>query len=898
MHEFTTPMMKQYEKIKKQYQDCLLFYRMGDFYELFMEDAQIGAKVLDITLTGRPKGKDGRIPMAGVPYHAVDNYLSKLVKAGYKVAICEQVSLPNKNGIIDREVVRIVTPGTVLDEKALEKKENNYIVSILVKEKTLAISAADISTGYFSTMEMTGVDLSQTIQDELSRLHPAECILPPELYNNPDLLKTIKTERGINVYCYQEWDQFAGRAETFLKDHFAVGTLAGFGMNDKLLAQQSAAALLGYLKETQKGTVSHIKKIITAATDTYMQLDRATMINLELFSTIREHDTKGSLYAVLDDTTTAMGGRLLKQWLRKPLIQKEAISERHDAVEKLLHESELREEMKSILLEIADIERILSRLAVGIGNARDLINLRTALQNILHIKETLITIDTPLIQLIQSLISTDVEKVVTIISEHINDEPPIDLRSGGIIKTDIHKELDLLREKVTHSKEWIMELEKAERERTSISSLKVRYNKVFGFYIEISKANLHAIPDNYIRKQTLVNGERFITPELKEQEEIILTAEERIFALEYEIFQSVLKTILSHITALQNAAHAIATLDCLVTFATIAEKNNYIRPKLLYSGEMRISGSRHPVVEKLLPSDIQFVPNDIYLNNNQQQLLLITGPNMAGKSVLIRQTALIVLMNQIGCFVPADQAYLSIVDRIFVRSGASDVITSGLSTFMVEMVETAHILNHATKNSLIVMDEIGRGTSTYDGISIAWAVAEYLVKNKKEAPKTLFATHYHELQALEKDYPKQIKNYHMAVVEEDERPIFLHMLKPGGASSSFGVAVAKLAGIPDIVVDKAKTLLSELEQRSLDHANIPAKRFAHNDDTTVKNENMRHWDPTAPSQTSLIEHIIAKELIAVDIHQMTPLEALNKIADLKDKLRLLQITNEKYFNAD
>ncbi|HSW97404.1 MAG TPA: DNA mismatch repair protein MutS [Candidatus Saccharimonadales bacterium] len=869
MQDFTTPMMKQYMEIKKQYPDCLLFYRMGDFYELFMEDANIGSQVLNITLTGKAAGKDTRIPMAGVPYHAVDIYLAKLVRAGYKVAICEQVSLPNKYGLVDREVVRIVTPGTVLDEKALEKKENNYIVSLDIQNQKLAISCADISTGYFETSEIPLRNIKQTIQNEFSRLRPSECILSNTSYNNPELLKMLKAENRVNISCFSEWEIYANDAKKFLKKHFGVSTLSSFAIENKPLALQTAAALLGYLQTTQKTKVMHIKKIITAETNNVVLLDRSTMINLELFSTIREHNTRGSLLHILDETVTAMGGRLLRHWLQQPLTDKESISNRHAAVEVLFENYDARTMLREALREITDVERILSRLSVNIGNARDLIHLKLSLKEILVVKKLLKTIPSSiLLKTLDDQISTNINKVITIIETNIVDEPPIELKQGGIIKYSINKTLDTLRDTIQNSKTWITEFERKEKEKTGISSLKVRFNKVFGFYIEISNSNVHLAPKNYQRKQTLVNGERFITPELKHHEEIILRAEEEINLIEYKLFLDILSNVLEYIEILQETAQAIATIDCLTNFAHIAEKNNYIRAKIIHSGEIKIQQGRHPVVEKLLEDDVQFVPNDVLLDKTHQQLILLTGPNMAGKSVFIRQVALIALMNQIGSFVPAEFAELSIVDKIFVRSGASDVITSGLSTFMVEMVETAHILHHATQNSLIIMDEIGRGTSTYDGISIAWAVAEYLVTHFKEPPKTLFATHYHELQELEKEYPKKIKNYHMEVANETGDPIFLHTLVSGGASHSFGVAVAKLAGIPEEVITKANEILKNLEER---HVEEP---------TRTNNYQLQ--------TNNLIDHLIHKQLESIDIHQMTPLEALNTLAKLKDKLKLFQ----------
>lgn len=879
---FSTPMMQQHEQIKSDYKDCLLFYRMGDFYELFCDDALIGAKVLNITLTSRPKGKDGRIPMAGVPYHAVDTYLAKLVKAGFKVAICEQISPPSKKGIIKREVIRIITPGTMLDENALEKKENNYIISLAVSDSILGVAVADISTGLFTLTEQELPEDYQAIKDEVSKLHPAECILPEQLYSNPDILKALKIEKKINIFPFFEWDNYANSSTKILKDHFKVSTLKGFGIEDKIVALEAAAALLGYLQQTQKSSISHIKKLISIQPGEHMVLDRSTIINLELFSTIREHDTKGSLLFCLDQTQTAMGSRLLKQWLLKPLLSKEQIENRYDAIDELLSNSQ-REVFKDKLKKVPDIERILSRLAVGLGNARDLINLKLALINILEIKNDLKNSKCLLLKQSEEQIPDNINDVISLIDKNIHDEPPIDLKIGGLIKYKVNKKLDELREIIKSSKEWLLKLEQEEREKTGIGSLKVRFNKVFGFYIEVSKSNLNMIPENYMRKQTLVNGERFITPELKAKEEIILTAQDTINNTEYQLFLDILGKVLDYTEAIQESANAVATFDCLLNFASLSEKERYVRPKILFSGEIKIKEGRHPVVEKLL-EDSPFVPNSVNFDNTDAQLLLITGPNMAGKSVFIRQVALIILMAQIGCFVPAEQAFISLVDRIFVRSGASDVITSGLSTFMVEMVETAFILNHATKNSLIVMDEIGRGTSTYDDISIAWAVAEHLVTNFKSPPKTLFATHYHELQQLEKFFPNNIKNYSMAVAEENNQPIFLHTIKEGGASSSYGVAVAKLAGIPESVINTALEKLDTLEgivQKTEPALGTPELDIHYN-----------------LIQSNVLDRLIHKELEEIDIHQMTPLEALNKLSEIKNKLKILQAESDKLIRAN
>jgi len=879
MQEFTTPMMKQYMRIKKQYLDCLLFYRMGDFYELFMEDAHIGSRVLSITLTAKRGGKDGRIPMAGVPYHAVDGYIAKLVRAGYKVAICEQLSPPNKRGIVERDVVRIITPGTLLDENILDKKENNYIVSLTTDESSFSLSVADLSTGFFGVLERESDTIEKILLDELSRLRPAECILPESLYNDADFLKLLTTIPQMNIFPYPAFDTFTIHAKDYVQKHFGVRTLESFGIEETSSVLQPAAALLSYLKETQKGNIDHIKKISSLTNDTGLVMDRSTILNLELFSTIREHDTKGSLLSVMDHTLTAMGGRLLKQWMKRPLVKKEYVEERLDAVEVLTQKHALRDGVRDLLEDIPDIERLLSRLSVNLGNARDLVNLKNSLKTILDMKKLLSVFQTSLIEKQEKVIRRTLQDIIEKIETTIVDEPPITLKEGRMIRDNIHQELDTLRKIIGASKSWITELETDERKRTGISSLKIRFNRVFGFYIEVSKTNLEYVPETYMRRQTLVNAERFITKDLKKHEEIILTAEEKINEIEYKMYQKTLAYVLSNIEDIQSAGEAIANIDCLTSYSYLSEKKRFVRPKILYSGEIRIDQGRHPVVESLL-EDTPFVPNDVVLDNITQSLLLITGPNMAGKSVYLRQVALIVLMAQMGCFVPAQSAHISIADRIFVRSGASDVITSGLSTFMVEMVETAFILNNATKNSLIVMDEIGRGTSTYDGISIAWAVAEHLVTHTKPAPKVLFATHYHELQALEDQFPKQIKNFHMGVSEQKGEPIFLHTILPGGASHSFGVAVAKLAGVPKTVIKRATEFLQdmELQQRS-------------------KSDSTQNT-PYEIHDTSIVDHLLLKELESLDVANMTPLDALNKLAELKEKIKILQSSRKDFIEAD
>ncbi len=877
MSEFTTPMMKQYEEIKKQYSDCLLFYRLGDFYELFMEDATVGAKVLNLTLTGRPRGKDGRIPMAGVPFHAVDSYLAKLVKAGYKVAICEQVSEPDKKGIVDREVVRIVTPGTVLDEKTLNSKENNYIISLTYDSKILGIACADLSTGQFQAANLPFENLEHILINEVAKISPSECILPARLYNDSRILKALKTQQNLNIFCYQNWDNFSGNPQLILKNHFKIKSLESFSLHGKVQAQTASAALLGYLKETQKDKVDHFKTITCLSSDRHVLLDRSTITNLELFSTIRDSDKRGSLLSIIDHTITPMGGRMLRDWVRKPLSTQDDILQRHDAVEVFFSNADLLTRVGEELHKVTDFERALSRLAVGIGNARDMISLKDSLQTALRLKDLLKSYDTcVLLNNIKGGLADNTIPIIELIDRTILDDPKFDPKEGGIIKDGVDPQCDELRLILNNGNAWIGKLEKQERERSGISSLKVRFNKVFGFYIEVSNANLNMIPQNYNRKQTLVNGERFITPELKKQEELILTAQEKLNKLEYELYLKVCEEIISNLSSLQNAAASIAKLDCLTGFADLAVKEHYVRASIINNGEISIKNGRHPVVEQVL-TERQFVPNSVSLSSNNQQLWIITGPNMAGKSVFIRQVALIVLLNQIGSYIPAQSASLSVVDKIFVRSGASDVISEGLSTFMVEMVETAQILNQATSKSLIVMDEIGRGTSTYDGISIAWAVAEYLVTQKNCQAKTLFATHYHELQELEERYPARIKNYSMSVEETDGELNFLHTIRPEKASHSFGVAVAKLAGIPSTVTTNAYTKLHDLESRHNSINGQPASQL-----------------PLAFNST---DSIIEKELQSLDIHQMTPLQALNKLAELKNKLKLIQATGDSFFKA-
>ena len=859
---FTTPMIKQYLDIKKRYEDCIIFFRLGDFYEMFFDDAKVGSRVLNITLTSRDRGSDGKIPMAGIPYHAVDNYLAKLVKSGYKVAICEQLSDPKGPGLVKRDVVRIVTPGTILNEKSLDQNENNFIVSFYIQNRMLGFVGADLSTGAFYLAQFENSNIEQTLIDELYKFNPSECVLPPNLYNKPNILKIIKSHKSINIFCFQDAEDYINNASNYLNSHFKVQTFKGFGISDDNLALKPASVLLGYLKYTQKNKVSHIKEIKLYNDDDHLVLNQATIVNLELFSTIRETNRQGSLINHLDITSTAMGARMLKSWILKPLIKKEEILERHNIVEKMIKERNLRKDLIYTLKEINDIERLLSRLATGLGNPKDLIGLKQSLIKSQIIKEKTKGIKDPFIKKINQQISTESKKIIEEIEKTIIEDPPFDPKQGGLANKSINAKLDELREKIKSSKDWIAKLEKTERERTGIGSLKIKFNKVFGYYIEISKANLLLAPRDYFRKQTLVNAERFITPELKKHEEIILQAEEKTKELEYKIFLNLIDFILLYTVNIQKTSESLAKLDCILDLAQIAEANNYCKPEIVDSGQIYIKEGRHPVVEKTLEGR-DFVSNDTLLDSKENQLLVITGPNMAGKSVYIRQTALIVLMAQIGSFVPAKEAKISIVDKIFVRSGANDVISSGLSTFMVEMVEAANILNNATSNSLIVMDEVGRGTSTYDGISIAKSIAEYLITNQKASPKTLFATHYHELQTLEKEFPKKAKNLSMAVDKNLDKLIFLYKVIPGGAEASYGIEVAELAGVPREVSIRAKEILEEMENANF---NTPLK-------------------PSKGKREKGKYEKLVREIKKLDVNNLTPIEAINMLAEIQREIK-------------
>ncbi len=809
--EYNTPMMQQWLGIRKKYRDSLLLFRLGDFYELFEEDAKIGAEVLGIALTSRTRGSDGRVPMCGIPYHALDNYLGKLIKAGYKAAICEQVEDASQaSGMVDREVVRVVTPGTVLDDKNLNQKENNYILGLEIEEGALGLAYSDLSTGEIYVYEQEVDDLEKDLAAEVLRIQPAEVISSHRNYNSGEVLRALRVVSEANIYPRDDWERNTRDFEEILKDHFGVMSFEGFGLDRKKDGQglKAAAALLAYLKETQQSSLKHIKKLTPFWSEDYLRLDPMTIANLELFTTLRGQ-RGGSLIEVLDKTHTAFGGRKLRQWLLKPLYSKEKIEKRLDAVEVMTDKSSQRKEIEDILGQVLDIERLLSRIAVGTANPRDLEGLCVSLENLcdlsIYLKENL----TPLAYLLPA---EDVEKIkplIKLLKNSIQEDPPATLNDGGYIADGVSAELDEYRDILAGSKEWLADFEQKQRKNTGIESLKVDQNKVFGFYIEVSKANLDKVPEHYIRKQTLVNSERFIVPELKEREQAALEAEERIKILERELFADLLEDILEYVEEAQTVAEGAAKIDVFACLAEVAEKNRYTRPRLVEDSRMEIEGGRHPVVEEILEEP--FVPNDTKMNSDDAQVLLITGPNMAGKSTYLRQTALITLLAQVGSFVPARKASIPVRDQIFTRVGAQDNLSQGQSTFLVEMTETAKILNNCTEKSLVIFDEIGRGTSTFDGMSIAWAVIEYLVKNKEKAALTLFATHYHELTVLGEKFPA-VKNLQMAVDKEKDEIVFLYKVVEGKAWQSYGVEVAELAGLPHSVVSRAKSVLQRIKK--------------------------------------------------------------------------------------
>ena len=875
-----TPMMQQYMAIKEQYKDCILFYRLGDFYEMFYDDALTASRELEITLTGKNCGQEERAPMCGVPYHAVDVYLNKLVAKGYKVAICEQAEDPKQaKGIVKREVIRIVTPGTNLSQQALDEGRNNYLMCLVYDNNQFGLAITDISTGDFYTTEVATL---KELYDEIHRFSPSEIICNDSFYMSGASLDDFKDRLHVSVSTLDTWYMDEAVSVQKIKEHFKVASLDGLGLADFPSGTLAVGALLLYLYETQKNTLDNLTKITPYRSGGYMIIDSATNRNLELIETLREKQKKGSLLWVLDKTKTAMGARLMRNWIEQPLIEKKKITARQDAVEELYNDMITREEIREYLNAVYDLERLVTRISYRTANPRDLIAFKTSLGMIPPVKQLLSQAKSAELKEIDERMDC-LEDIYDLIEKSIQDEPPIMIREGGMIKEGYNEDVDKFRLSRTEGKTWLAELEAREKEKTGIKNLRVRYNKVFGYYLEVTNSYKELVPEDWTRKQTLANAERYITPELKELEDMILGAEDKLAALEYDLYCEVRDSIGEQVVRIQETAKAIAHLDVLASLACVAQSNDYVRPSINTKGVIDIQGGRHPVVEKMNNNQM-FIDNDTYLDNKNHRISIITGPNMAGKSTYMRQSALIVLMAQIGSFVPAKSANIGIVDRIFTRVGASDDLASGQSTFMVEMTEVANILRNATSRSLLILDEIGRGTSTFDGLSIAWAVVEHISNPKLLGAKTLFATHYHELTELEGKLDS-VNNYCIAVREQGDDIIFLRKIIRGGADKSYGIQVARLAGVPDSVIDRAKEIASWLEETDVtDKAkNLQVRTSA------KKKEVVREAGP-AEKQMSLFDlypadHPVLKELAGLDVSNMTPIQALNTLYELQKRLK-------------
>ncbi len=859
MKEGSTPIRQQYLRIKRKYPQAIVFFRLGDFYETFDEDAKLTSKELEIVLTSREMGKGHRVPMAGIPYHALDNYLARLINRGYKVAICEQVTKPGETkGLVEREVVRLVTPGTIVEPGLLDSKANNYLVSLVLGDSEVGIAYVDITTSEFAT---TQLPLERAVP-ELERLKPTEIITA----NNSEL---SGFGLAAPVTCLEDyWFEMEIARQTVL-DHFGVSTLDGYGCAHLPLAIGAAGAIIHYIQETQKGVLGQLTRLTTYSTDSFMALDVQTQRNLELFQGSRFGTTSGSLLSIIDLTKTAMGGRLLKRWLGQPLLDITELVRRQDAIGWFSDNTLSRNQTISWLGDMADLERLINRVRSNMATPRELISLKHSLEVIPKLIEV-IEAGEGIAWLKDELKPR--QDVVDLITEAIVETPPSGLGEGGVIKPGFSEELDKLRLTTKNAKQYLANLERQEREKTGIKSLKVGYNRVFGYYIEVSKSNLPQVPQNYIRKQTLVGGERFFTPELKEYESLILNAQDKIGELEAGIFHRICHQVATVSERILAAANALAGIDVSSALAEVAVRYDYVRPELNTENRVVINQGRHPVVERSL-IDNDFVPNDTYLSNDDTQLIILTGPNMSGKSTYLRQVALIVLLAQTGSFVPANSATIGLVDRVFTRIGAGEDIAAGQSTFMVEMIETANILNNATSRSLIILDEIGRGTSTYDGLSLARAVAEYIHNYPKLGAKTLFATHYHELVELAGFLPR-VKNFNVAVIEERGKVIFLYRIVPGGVDKSYGIHVAQLAGLPKSVVHRAREVLEELEE---DSSKASAKR-------SLKG---RRPKEVVPQQLPLLgqKSPLLKELEKLDIDSLTPFEAITKLYELQKKAK-------------
>lgn len=875
-----TPMMKMYLETKKQHDDCIIFYRLGDFYEMFFDDATTASKEMEITLTGKSCGLEERAPMCGVPYHAVDSYINRLVTKGYKVCIVEQTEDPAQaKGLVKREVVRIVTPGTNLNTVAMDEGRNNYIMSIAYIGGKFGISIADVTTGDYYVTEVT---TERNVVDEINKFMPSEIICNHSFLMSGMDIDDLKDRLSISVFELEEWYFDEEICSDVLKEHFGMVDLAGLGISNMSLGIIASGSLLKYLYETQKNSLSHMTKLIPYSTSTFMILDTSTRRNLELCETLREKQKKGSLLWVLDKTKTAMGARTLRNYIEQPLISKEEIINRQKVIEELNKSMITRDELREYLAPIYDLERLLSKISYRSANPRDLIAFKTSLSMLPHIKNIIMDFKSPLFKDIYNRLDV-LEDITTLISESIMDDPPINIKEGGIIRTGYNEEIDRLRNAKTEGKTWLAEMEAAEKESTGIKNLKIKYNKVFGYYIEVSNSFKDQVPDYYVRKQTLTNAERYTTDKLKELEDVIMGAEDKLFSLEYNIFTAIRDEIFNQINRIQQTAKAVAQIDVFASLAFVADRNHYVKPKINEKGVIDIKDGRHPVVEKMMP-DNTFIANNTFLDMNNNRLAIITGPNMAGKSTYMRQTALIVLMAQIGSFVPAKYANISICDKIFTRVGASDDLASGQSTFMVEMTEVANILRNATANSLLILDEIGRGTSTFDGLSIAWAVVEHICDKKLLGAKTLFATHYHELTELEGTLPG-VNNYCISVKEQGDDIVFLRKIVAGGADKSYGIQVAKLAGVPESVLNRAKELVNELSNADI---TVKAKEIAANlqpGNNVLPTIN----DDLEAHQMTLFDTVreddIIKELQEINLGTMTPIDGLNYLYKLQNQLK-------------
>ncbi len=871
-------MMQHYMKTKEEYKDCILFYRLGDFYEMFFDDALTVTKELELTLTGKDCGLEERAPMCGVPFHAADTYINRLIAKGYKVAICEQVEDPKTaKGMVRREVVRVVTPGTNLNATGIDDAKNNYLMSIVYMENHFGICIADVSTG---ECYVTEVDKLRKLVDEINKYSPSEIICNQALMVCGLDVEDLKHRLQIAVYPLDSWYFDDDLCHKTLMEHFHLMSIEGLGLGDYETSIIAAGALFTYLRETQKSNLEHMSTITPYVTDHYMLIDSSSRRNLELVETLREKQKRGSLLWVLDKTKTAMGARMMRSFVEQPLVDVEEIEIRQDAIEELNNNPIARDEIREYLQPVYDLERLISRISYHSANPRDLLAFRSSLEMLPHIRRILK--DFSCQALTQILNEMDpLEDLCSLIEAAIVDDPPLAMKEGGIIRDGYNTDVDNYRHAKTEGKTWLADLEATERDKTGIRNLKVKYNKVFGYYLEVTNSFKEMVPDYYTRKQTLTNAERYITPKLKELEDMILGAEDKLYSLEYVLFAQIRDTVAAQVERIQTTARAVARLDVFASLSLVASRNNYVRPSVNNRGIIDIQSGRHPVVEQMISNDM-FIANDVRLDNGNNRIAVITGPNMAGKSTYMRQVALIVLMAQIGSFVPAARAKIGIVDRIFTRVGASDDLASGQSTFMVEMTEVANILRNATSKSLLILDEIGRGTSTFDGLSIAWAVIEHIANTKLLGAKTLFATHYHELTELEGKIPG-VSNYCIAVKERGDDIVFLRKIVRGGADKSYGIQVAKLAGVPDSVIERAKELVDQLldadiTERVRDMAAAPKSR-----------KKPVHYDEVDLEQMSLFDTVkdddILKELKEIDVGNLTPIDALNTIYRLQNKLK-------------